>query len=113
MLEQYNSVLPDAAERILHMAEEQQSHRISLEKTVVGGDSKRAYIGLGAGLTVALTVIVVAGGLIIKGHDWAGVTIAGIDLVSLTAVFVYGTRSRRAEREGKAQSIGQQQRRRR
>ena len=70
---------------------------------MVGGDSKRAYLGLIAGLIVALSMS--AGGvfLVYEGHDWAGTTMVTTVVVALVGTFVYGTRSRRSERQQKAQ----------
>ncbi len=44
MLKRYNDILPNAADRILAMAEQQQNHRIHIEKTVIESDAKRADI---------------------------------------------------------------------
>jgi hypothetical protein len=38
------------------------------------------------------------------GHDWAGGTIATGSLASVVGVFIYGTKSRKQERERKAQA---------
>ncbi len=109
-LKRFDEVLPGTAERIIIMAEQQQSHRQMLEKTVVIGDGRRAMFGLGAGLFVAIAVLGVAAFLIYNGHDAAGTIIGGLDIVSLVAVFVYGSVSRRAERSGKAPIPKQAQR---
>ena len=75
-LARYNDVLPGAAERILQMAEKQQEQdhniqmeAISIERTVVVSDARRAYLGLLAGFIISL--LVVGGGIYIiaTGHD--------------------------------------------
>lgn len=107
ILQQYNDIVPGAAERILRMAEQQSEHRQLLEKTVVIGDSKRADRGLICGLIVALAAL--GGGvfLIFTGHEWSGASIAGLDIIGLVSVFVYGTVSRRSERLRKQALMGQ------
>ena len=87
------------------MAEKQSDHRIQMEKTVIVGDSWRSYLGLAAAFILSATII--GGGifLIINDHDWAGASLIGLDVVGLAAVFVYGTKSRRAERDGKSQGM--------
>lgn len=45
-LAQYQEIIPDAANRIIKMAERQQNHRMSIEKRVIYGDIVRADIGL-------------------------------------------------------------------
>ena len=104
-LQQYEEILPGSADRILKMAEDQAGHRIELEKTVVSGDSKRSYIGLFLGFV--LSMMVIGGGiyLISEGHEWAGSGLIGLNLVGLASVFVYGSRSRRAERERKSERM--------
>jgi uncharacterized membrane protein len=101
-LARYNDIIPDAANRILHMAEEPQQHRMGLEKHVVLSDSMRANLGLLAGFIVAMTGLIVSGLLGTYGHEAAAVAIGGIDLVGLVSVFIYGYKGRRQEREEKA-----------
>ena len=45
-LQEYDNVVPGAAERIIRMAENQSEHRRELERKVVFGDSTRAFCGL-------------------------------------------------------------------
>ena len=99
VLEKYDNVVPGAANRILEMAEKQAAHRIHLEKTVVHEDSKRSYLGLIAGFILSATIIIGGIYLIAVGHDWAGVTLVGSNLVGLAGIFIYGNHSRRAERQ--------------
>ena len=101
ILAQYEEVVPGSAERLLAMVESQSAHRQALEKTVVNGDSKRAYLGLAAGFIVALAVVSGGGFLVYNGHDWAGASIITTVVVGLVGVFVYGTQTRKAERQEK------------
>ena len=96
LLQQYNEIIPDGADRIVKMAEAQSGHRIELESVVIKGDNKRANWGLATGFTIGVLIIVLSFILILKGHDVAGTVLGSIDLVSLVSVFVYG-RSRRAK----------------
>lgn len=106
-LQKYDRIVPGAAERIIGMAERQAEHRQFLEKTVVTTDAKRADKGLYVGAFVALCVLGGAVFLIYNGHDAAGATVASLDIVGLVSVFIYGTISRRGEREKKASLITQ------
>ena len=110
-LARYNDVLPGSAERILQMAEKQQEQdhniqmeAISIERTVVVSDARRAYLGLLAGFIIS--VLGIGGGiyLIATGHDWAGLSLAGINLTSLVGVFVYGAKARRDEHNRNAEN---------
>lgn len=105
ILIQYNEAVPDAAERIISMAERQSSHRMTLEDRVTKADIRRSNAGLIAGFVVALAGLAVAFFLIDRGHSVAGMTIGGIDLGGLVTVFVYGTVSRRSERDKRLDTL--------
>ena len=99
LLKQYDEIIPNGANRIVTMAEKQSSHRIGLERTVIRGDSIRAYLGLFTGFVFGVFAFYLSYRLIMAGHDKAGVILATTDVVSLVGTFVYGTRSRKQERE--------------
>jgi uncharacterized membrane protein len=109
LLKEFDSVVPGCAERIIRMAEEQSNHRQFLEKTVIVGDSKRANHGLWVGGAIAVLFLVGAVFLIHEGHDWAGVALGSVDLVGIVGAFIYGTRSRKAERSEKAETMNRSQ----
>lgn len=102
ILAQYNHAVPNGAERIIVMAEKQSEHRMALETQALTADIWRSYAGVGAGLLVAVLFLVASYDLIHDGHEWAGATVGGIDIASLVGVFVFGTISRRRERENRA-----------
>ena len=85
------------------MAEAQAANRIYVERTTVDGDSNRSYMGLAAGFI--LSVMIVLGGfyVMINGHPWAGASVIGTQIAVIAGVFVYGTRSRRDERDRKSE----------
>ncbi len=95
--ERYERVCPGAADRIIAMAEQQASHRQELERRREATISRNSQLGIVSALLLAVFVLV--GGVIcvILGHDWAGGVIVSLDLVSLCAVFVYGTNMRDKE----------------
>ena len=95
----YNEAVPDGAERVIALAERQAAHRMALERAVVDADIKRSNRGLAAGLTVALAGLGASFLMVNSGHDTAGIVMGSLDLGSLVAVFVYGTVSRRSERQ--------------
>jgi uncharacterized membrane protein len=90
ILLKYNEALPNAAERIVAMAESQLRHRQVLERQVVDSNCKAQQRGPIYGLIVCLAAI--GGGLYLihSGQSAAGlVSIIGA-LVGLTVVFVTG-----------------------
>ncbi len=105
MLERYNGAVPNGAERIVAMVEQQAAHRMALESKVVDADVKRAKEGLYAGVIVALAFLGVAAFLINAGHDIAGGILGTVDIASLVGVFVYGTVMRRGERKDRVQMM--------
>ncbi len=78
---------------------------MELEKAVIFGDVARANRGLWVAAGVAIAILVVAALVILEGHDTAGIVIASVDIGSIVAVFIYGTESRRRERNEKAQAV--------
>ncbi|TVS20369.1 MAG: DUF2335 domain-containing protein [Planctomycetaceae bacterium] len=109
VLAEYDAIVPGSAERIIGWAERQSEHRMSLERSVVDSDIRRSYLGMGAGFTIALVFGI--GGCIVAalGQPTAGATIATGCIVSLVSVFVYGTRSRRQERQDRAKLMSGQE----
>jgi uncharacterized membrane protein len=102
ILVRYNEIVPGSAERIIDAFVNQANHRMSLEKTVVEGGSKRAYLGIGAGFTLSLVLFAIAYATIMAGHAVEGVAIASINLAALVGTFVYGTNARQHERREKS-----------
>ena len=109
ILKQYEETVPGSADRIIRQAETQTHHRIQLEKDVIAADIRQAQCGLWAGLFVATISIVGGCTLVAAGHDWAGAVVATATVVSLVAVFVYGSQSRKQERLEKAKVMAEQE----
>lgn len=101
MLEQYNKIVPGAAERILRMAEDQSSHRRTLEKKAIDTDSRNSILGIMSALVITMSSFGLAAYAIKMGQSDAGKFIGGASFLSLVGAFIYGTRSRRIERESK------------
>ncbi len=96
-LARYNDVLPNAAERILTMAESQHQHRQSLESRVVESNVRAQHLGVILGFIVAMTAI--GGGIYLAaiGKSASGVTAIIGALVALVGTFVYGKRAQRKD----------------
>ena len=100
-LERYEHILPGAADRIIGMAERQAAHRQRLEEFALRSEDRRSWGGLIVGGIVALGFLVGSVVLGLKDQPWLGGVLGGTTLISIVGTFVYGTRSRRAERQGK------------
>ena len=105
MLAQYDAVVPGAAERILVMAERQADHRMSLEAQTVQGEQRRSAWGLAAGFILTLVVLGCSFFLVLKGHEWPGSSLAGLNIVVLAGLFVHGHRIRRDERQDRVKAL--------
>lgn len=97
-LQAYDMVLPGLAERIVNRWETQSNHRMSLEKSVIEGDTRRANWGLVSATIISLSVLGVSGLLAMHGHETVAGVLAGVDIAALAGVFVYGTNTRKQER---------------
>jgi uncharacterized membrane protein len=104
VLRQYDEIVPGAANRILLMAEQQEQHRHSLEKTVVEGGDRRAWWGLWIGALVFTLFLGVSAALVFAGHGLPGVALGAIDIGGVVSAFVIGQRNQSGERIRKAQA---------
>lgn len=84
----YNAIIPNAADRILKMAESQTDHRIEIETTVVNSQANQAFRGQLFGLFIGLAGLISATYAATHGHDWFGGIIGGGTLVSLVWAFL-------------------------
>lgn len=105
ILEGYETTCPGAADRIIKMAEKQQEHRMSMEKSVVSAGNRDSKLGIICGTIVCLAVII-AGVIMTFVADSAavGAFLSLSGLGSLVGTFIYGTRSNSKERVKKAQN---------
>ena len=99
VLERYDKIAPGAAERIIKMAEAQSLHRQDIESRVVRSDIRNSILGVLFGFIIALTALALSAFSIYLGHAVEGTIIGTGGLSGLASVFVYGTRSRKKERE--------------
>lgn len=100
-LARYDEILPGAAERIISMAERQAAHRQELERFAVHAEDRRSWAGLVVGGVLALAFLTGSVVLGLNDQAWLGGVLGGTTLISIVGTFVYGTRSRRSEREQK------------
>lgn len=99
VLQQYNQIIPGAAERILKMAESQSEHRRQLEQKVIASDIRNSRLGLLFGFVITMTAIVTGTFLILKtGNPVAGGLLSVGSIATLAGVFIYGSRQRTQER---------------
>ena len=90
------------AERLLVTFEQQADHRMALERHVIRSDVQRANWGLLAAFVFGLAVLAASVGLILNGHEGAGTTGIIVEFLTYGGVFIYGSETRRRERNKKA-----------
>ncbi|WP_255554230.1 DUF2335 domain-containing protein [Mesonia aestuariivivens] len=95
----YDSVIPEGADRIMKMAENQQNHRISIESNLVSSQSSQSKLGQVFGLIIGLAGIGCGTYLASIGQDVVGGIIAGGTVVNLVSVFVLGKKSQKKNSE--------------
>lgn len=105
ILEQYERVLPGSAERILKMAEKEQGHRHSVEKTETDGIFGLQRRGQLFGFLIAISAFLIGGILVYLGHDWVGGILMGATVVSLVTVFVVGSRKKQEQEDDEADEM--------
>ena len=99
ILQQYNNIVPDAAERIIHMAEKQSDHRMGLERKVVDSNILKSYLGMIIAAGIAVYGLYIAKEISINGNPWAAGIIAALDLGGLISVAIYNGLIQNRERE--------------
>jgi uncharacterized membrane protein len=92
-LREYNVIIPDGANRIMALTEQQSNHRMYLEKTVVLSNSRESTRGQLFGFIIALVGILCAAALIFSGKETAGSILFGTTLVGMVTVFVIGKKA--------------------
>lgn len=105
MLREYDDIVPGLADRLISVFEQQAKHRMGLEDKVVQDNSHRANLGLWFGFILGAMAILSAVGLSIAHLQVAGGILGGTGMVSLAAVFVYGSQQRKSEREGRRRAV--------
>lgn len=105
VLQGYNDIVPDAAERIIQMAEKQQAHRIKMETDVLAAqineDIRRhgeVNTGQTNGIIATIFAFSLSGFAFYLGHQASATIIVGVTLVGLVTVFVTGRTPEPAEK---------------
>lgn len=92
ILEQYERILPGAADRIFTAADEQRAHRFDRERGILTGDQKFKGRGQIFGFVMAMTMIIGGFALILKGKDTGGFIAICAAAVSVIGSFIYDKR---------------------
>ena len=88
ILEEFERIIPGAAERILHMAEENGKHQREMERSALNMVADTTRRGQRYGLLIGLTAFVTCIIALWLGSEGTAMTIGGVTIVGLVAVFV-------------------------
>lgn len=94
ILRQYDEAHAGLADRIVSMAESEQSHRHSVESAALQGSIDAEKRGQNYALLLCVLVILASCGLIWNGNEVSGTILAGGTLAALAYVFITGRRGK-------------------
>lgn len=102
LLRGYDSVVAGSADRILKMAENQQAHRINIEKTIVNSKTNESIRGQTWGGILVLLLIAATVILGLFGHDILAGTIGTTTILGIGTIFVLNkTTDKESEKKNK------------
>lgn len=104
-LEAYEKICNGAADRILHMAEEQSKHRQCIERKAIDTQTRNSTLGVVFAFLLGLSTIVCGTWISLSGDSIFGFASMLLGLTSLVGVFVYGKRANKKELEEKQKII--------
>ena len=104
-MEQYERILPGAADRILAMAESQSDHRQHLETTVVEGNLTSETQGRWFGLAIVSGGFGFSAWMVSRGQSGEAATVIIGQLAILAGLFIHGRSEQRKEREQRFQQL--------
>ena len=92
-LEKYNQIVPDGANRIIKMTEDQQAHRMELEKNHLRSQSNQSMVGQIIGGIITLSTLACGALFMNEGYSKTGGTIICVTAVSLASLFLIGKKA--------------------
>ncbi|MFS1663361.1 DUF2335 domain-containing protein [Streptococcus sp. zg-JUN1979] len=97
LLQQFDNIIPDGADRIMKMAEAQSGHRIEMEKLVVKANNRDSFAGVLFGGTIGVVAILGSIWLIANDKNIQGFILLIGTLASLISVYLKGNMSDKEE----------------
>lgn len=89
-LREFEEIVPGSADRLITMVEKQGNHRMEIEKRVVDGESKRAWVDLLARHIITLVGLVASILLVVFGYTPAGVILTALTTLFAVVSFLIG-----------------------
>ncbi|MDE2815273.1 MAG: DUF2335 domain-containing protein [Chloroflexota bacterium] len=89
-LREFEEIVPGSADRLITMVEKQGNHRMEIEKRVVDGESRRAWVELAARHGITLVGIIASILLVVFGYTPAGVILTGLTTLFAAVTYLIG-----------------------
>ena len=112
ILQQYDVLVPGAADRLIRMAQDEAVHRRDLESRALQsdiGDRKsgriEARVGQVFGFLIGVTALVCGTVAAVNGAEWFGTIIGTGGVTALVGVFIWGRTRKPATEAAKAQPV--------
>lgn len=87
-LQQFNSIIPKGAERIMTMTEQEAAHRRDQERKALRADFLIQLLGIACAFTVAIGGVAAAVRLALGGHDVVAATMISAPLAIIVTAFL-------------------------
>jgi uncharacterized membrane protein len=104
-LEKYNEIIPNGADRIMVMAENQSAHREEIETLVIKADIAKQTRGSIFGFIISLVAIIGGFVLIEQGKSAEGLASIITSLSALVGIFFYSKYQQKQERIEKSTAL--------
>jgi len=101
MIEHYQKLHPEAARVLFERYEEQEKHRIELERLSITTQLKESTRGQIMGFVLALTFITSASYLALNGQPVVGGLFGSTTVLALVGMFVYGKKQQTKDLQSK------------
>lgn len=101
----YDAIIPDGANRIMKMAEDQSAHRIRIEGLVIKSQQRQSQCGQWFGLIIGLCGLGLSTYAAIRGQPTFGAIIGGTTLVGLVTAFLTSQDKQKADLQTKREQM--------
>lgn len=88
LLERYDKIISEGAERIMRMAESEQMHRHKCDDLMIKGEVALAKRGQIVGALLAILITCAGFWLTLTGHEVVGSVVFGTTIIGVISVFV-------------------------
>lgn len=89
-LREYNEIIPNGADRIMTVFEQQAAHRMGMENYVIKEQLRQSNLGQIFALTIGIVALICATFCIYSGYEWGGSILGAGGITGLVVAFIKG-----------------------